>query len=194
MISSQQEQIVAKPSTIYASAKDFCRVFKENTNHLYLLSLLLTADEQKAEQCFLATLEECTEKNSVFKQWAYTWSRRTMIKNAVRMVSPTAQGSNGTSGSSFDLPSWTSGIAGPLAEVAHLQPFERFVYIISILEGYSDQECSLLLNCSRQDVTSARIRTLQHLPRVHAVNSATEFADGIPIPANSSMHRSRLAG
>ena len=38
----------------YATSADFCRIFVEQVNSLYLLSLLLTADPQKAEQCYLS--------------------------------------------------------------------------------------------------------------------------------------------
>jgi hypothetical protein len=47
--------------------------------------------------------------------------------------------------------------------VAELPAFERFVFVISVLERYSDQECSLLLNCTRGDVIAARTRALQQI-------------------------------
>jgi hypothetical protein len=36
--------------------------------------------------------------------------------------------------------------------------FERFVFVMLVLEHYSEHECSLLLSCSRQDVIAARNR------------------------------------
>src|SRR5437667_1506219 len=50
-----------------------------------------------------------------------------------------------------------------MAAVFRLEPFERFVFVMSVLEGYSNQECALLLNCMRQDVVTLRARALQHL-------------------------------
>ena len=50
-------------------------------------------------------------------------------------------------------------IAGILA----LDDFERFVFVISVLERYSDQDCSVLLGCSRQDVRKTRMRALPHV-------------------------------
>jgi hypothetical protein len=38
--------------TQYATRTDFCQVFRNEANSLYLLSLLLTADHAKAEKCF----------------------------------------------------------------------------------------------------------------------------------------------
>jgi hypothetical protein len=40
-------------------------------------------------------------------------------------------------------------------------PFERFVFVMSILEGQSDEECATLLRCSRRDVMMVRVLTLQ---------------------------------
>ena len=45
----------------YASSDDFRRVFDEDMNSLYLLSFLLTADREKAEQCFVSGLEDAVE-------------------------------------------------------------------------------------------------------------------------------------
>ena len=44
--------------TPYASSTDFRQVFDEDMKALYLLSFLLTADREKAEQCFVSGLED----------------------------------------------------------------------------------------------------------------------------------------
>jgi hypothetical protein len=38
---------------------------------------------------------------------------------------------------------------------------ERFVFVISILEEQSDEECAILLRCSRRDVMIARLLALK---------------------------------
>jgi hypothetical protein len=40
--------------------------------------------------------------------------------------------------------------------VAALSAFERFVFVMSVLEKQSDEDCSMLLGCSRRDVMIAR--------------------------------------
>ena len=50
-----------------------------------------------------------------------------------------------------------------VATVLELGSFERFVYVMSVLEHYSDQDCSVLLGCTLWDVIAARIRTLQQM-------------------------------
>src|ERR1700686_4869497 len=74
--------------TPYASNGDFCRIFSEETDSLYRLSLLLTADPDKAQQCFVSGLEDSLRGSRVFKEWARSWARRAVIQNAVRVINP----------------------------------------------------------------------------------------------------------
>jgi hypothetical protein len=60
----------------------------EDRSELYLLSFLLTADRAKAEQCFVAGLDETAEDGTAFREWAHAWARRTVIHNAVRFIAP----------------------------------------------------------------------------------------------------------
>ena len=47
--------------------------------------------------------------------------------------------------------------------VLRLEPFERFVYVMSVLERYSDLDCSVILGCARRDAIAARIRGLPQI-------------------------------
>src|ERR1700692_4629242 len=159
----------------YASSADFRRIFDEDMNGLYLLSFLLTADHEKAEQCFVSGLEDAVDGNPVFKEWARSWARRAIIRNAVREISP--RPTEGNSGSSFasvngdDKTEAREG-AGESAAVLALEPFERFVYVMTVLERYSDHECSVLLSCARRDVIAAKMRALQELGSAMEMNYA----------------------
>jgi hypothetical protein len=44
---------------------------------------------------------------------------------------------------------------GEIAAVLDLGPFERFVYVMSVLEHYSDQDCSVLLGCRPRGTRSS---------------------------------------
>ena len=148
--------------TPYASNGDFCRIFSEETDSLYRLSLLLTADPDKAQQCFVSGLEDSLRGSRVFKEWARSWARRAVIQNAVRVINPRLTEKN--TASSFNGSART--LAAEQVEIAavlELAPFERFVFVISVLEHYSEHECSVLLGCSRRDVIAARIRALQQI-------------------------------
>ena len=149
----------------YASSEDFRRVFDEDMNSLYLLSFLLTADREKAEQCFVSGLEDAVEGNQVFKEWARSWARRVIIVNAVRAISPRRMEENGRSSSASV---GGNGKTPPveqveIASVLALEPFDRFVYVMTVLERYSDQDCSLLLGCTRRDVVAARTRAFKQI-------------------------------
>lgn len=151
--------------TLYTSTADFCRVFQEDMNGLYLLSLLLTADHEKAEQCFVSGLEDAAEGSPVFKEWARSWARRAIIQNAVRVINPQLKATDGPHSASVTGKAKTVPTARPagMAAVLALDPFERFVYVMTVLERYSDHECSLLLGCARRDVPAARVRAVLQL-------------------------------
>jgi hypothetical protein len=57
-----------------------------------------------------------------------------------------------------------------------LVPFERFAFVMSVLEGYSDQDCALLLGCTRKDLIAARVRALQAIVRPVAIQSTRNTA------------------
>jgi hypothetical protein len=146
----------------YATRSEFCRIFENNMNSLYLLSLLLTTDQTIAEQCLVGGLHIAQEGSQVFKEWAESWARRAIIQNAIRMIRPRK------------IAESTHSIADPMtgnaqtehpeiAGVVALPAFERFAFVMSVLERYSDQQCSLLLGCMRADVAAARTRALERL-------------------------------
>jgi membrane protein DedA with SNARE-associated domain len=151
----------------YTTRGDFCRVFYEQTRSLYRLSFLLTADQEKAQQCFVSGLEDCGKGNPVFKEWARSWARRAIIQSAVRVIHPRPIDEHART--SFGSNDKTLAAEPPeLAAVLLLDAFERFVYVMSVLEHYSDHDCSLFLGCAQRDVVAARVRAL------HQTGSAME--------------------
>jgi hypothetical protein len=153
-------------STPYANSDDFRRVFDEDMNGLYLLSFLLTADREKAEQCFVSGLKDAVEGKPVFKEWARSWARRAIIQNAVRVIDPRPGERNGRSSSASVNSNGKTLPAEQQMEIAAvlgLAPFDRFVYVMTVLERYSDQDCPVLLGCARRDVLAARDRALQQI-------------------------------
>ena len=158
--------ISTETSQAYATSTEFCKVFAENMDNMHLLSFLLTADLTKAEECFVSGLEDCVKGSCVFRDWARSWARRTIIRNAVRMLAPRRNHSTAATVSG-DQPNCRFGRTqeadAAIASILGLGDFERFVFVMSVLERYSDQDCSVLLDCSRQDVREARMRALQHV-------------------------------
>jgi hypothetical protein len=162
-------------SNEYATRSDFCRIYLEQMNSLYLLSTLLTAETQRAEQCFLSGFEDCLSNPYVFNEWAHLWARRSIILHAIRQSCPRPHDENKLNEARLSLVNEipTEVRAYPnFARIVRLNPFERFIFVMSILEKYSVHECSLLLGCSRRDVIDARSAAIRHLPTVLAVSEA----------------------
>jgi predicted DNA-binding protein (UPF0251 family) len=158
-------------STAYATRDDFCRIFSEEMNTLYLLGLLLTADPAKAEQCFVAGIGNSGEGNPVFREWARSWARRTIILHAIRIMRPEEE--------TLAIAETEPGleIDPQLMPILKLGALERFVFVMSVLEGYSYQDCSVLLGCSRQTVVKARTRALERL--ANAAEIVITHRDGL---------------
>ena len=156
------KRIASSKSASYATGADFCRIFQTDMNHLFLLSYLLTADSSTAELCFVQGLEDARNGSPVFKEWAHSWARRLLVVNAIRMLRPRPESSHTLSASSHIANNAIPLPAG-IASILALNTFDRFAFAMSVLEGYSDRECSLLLECSISDLVAARTRALQQI-------------------------------
>jgi hypothetical protein len=157
-------------SNVYATRCDFCHIYVEQMNGLFLLSLLLTADPQKAEQCFLSGFEDSVRNNYVFKERTHSWARRSIVLRAIRMLCPRPAEETESNGARLSLlienvPPEVQAYPD-FARIVALNSFERFVFIMSILEKYSAQECSLLLDCFRRDVINTQATAVHRLASV----------------------------
>jgi DNA-directed RNA polymerase specialized sigma24 family protein len=157
----QQRSTALNPQ--YATDADFCRIFKEETGSLYLLAYLLTTNHASAEQCFIASVEDAFKEDAVFKKWALTWSKRTVIKNAIKISSSESAYRNLERTNLREVPHDDPRVSALITAVNRLTALERFVFVLSALEGYPDRECSILLGCTTEDVVRARVRALQLL-------------------------------
>jgi hypothetical protein len=131
--------------TRYAAATDFGEIFTEEMHSLYLLSFLLTADKDKAEQCFISGLGECLEGIGAFMEWARLWARRAIIRQAIRMMKPAPENADHWPLVSVRKSTVVSPNNNLLAAIVSLSAFERFVFVMSILERMSDGDCLSLL-------------------------------------------------
>ena len=73
-----------------------------------------------------------------------------------------------------------------LKGVWELPPFDRFVFVMSVLERYCDRECALLLGCSFADILPARIRALQQISRVEK-SYPEDSREGQPYRVNARL-------
>ncbi len=129
--------------------------FIEQMNCLYLLSFLVTADRRIAEKCFSESLDEYIDSCGGFTDWARQEGRRAVLRHAVQIIQPIPKQSY--TWSIVDLaPPTVLAVNQPFAAITSLSAFERFVFVMSVLEGLSDEECAALLNCTLHDVGIGR--------------------------------------
>jgi hypothetical protein len=168
----------------YAKQAHFWNLFENDVKPLYLLAFLLTANHEDSEQCFVSTVEGAfKEQPLVFRQWVRSWVKRKLIENAIEIVSPASIRNR----QKRDL--WGAGQHETQREceidtVTKLVAFDRFVFVMSILERHSNRDCSVLLGCSMNKVAQARVRALRRLPVL-----ATRFQRGDGLPTNRQQMR-----
>ena len=149
----------------YATSDDFRHVFTDSLHSLYQLSFLLTGDHEIAEHCFVTGLEDSIGANHVFKEWAHAWAKRTIVQQAIRALHPKPRSyadSAEVSAACGDLRN-VPDRQGVIDRLFLLDRFDRFVFVMSVLERYSERDCALLLGCSPPDVRDARMRALQQI-------------------------------
>lgn len=149
----------------YATHADFCRIFEKDMNRLYLLSFLLTGNHALAEKCFVRGLHDSRSGNPVFIEWAQSWALRKIVQNAIEMIHPRPADNRAVN---FILERNTEHPLTEPAEIAQvlaLPAFERFAFVLSVLERYSDQECALLLDCTLNGFADARSRAMHQIGR-----------------------------
>ena len=151
----------------YASHEDFHTIFNEDLKELYQLSFLLTRDPAKSERCLVSGLEDCVSGNHVFREWARSWAKRAIVRNAIRELKPRPSQSNSPlSGAMFsDMDQYSRGPGGhfEIDAVLRLADFDRFVFVMSVLEHYAENDCALLLGCAAGDIRAGRTRALKEL-------------------------------
>jgi hypothetical protein len=138
------------------------KILADEMHSLYLFSFLLTADNDIAEHCYVRGLGECVEGISVFMDWARSLARGIIVKHAIRVIMPAPEHTDNQS-----LISLKGAAAlekrSLFAAIVALSAFERFVFVMSVLEKQSDEDCSMLLGCSSRDVMIARELALKRL-------------------------------
>ena len=164
--------------TDYANGTDFCRALKYEMGRLYVLAFLLSANHEQAERCFVQTLQEIPEHKTVFKAWVRIWTRRALIKTAIRSILQEACVTTRARDHWWENQG-NPGEAETVETIRRLSSLDRFVFVMSVLERYSLKECSVLLDCTIETVSEARMRALTGLgSRASVLTADTESASG----------------
>jgi hypothetical protein len=138
-----------------AGATEYAEIFIDQMNGLYLLSFLIAADRQIAERCFSKALDEYVEARGGFLEWAKQDGRRAVLRHAIQIMRPAPKQAYYWSFYGNVRPS-ISAAHQPFAAITSLSAFERFVFVMSVIEGLSQNNCAALLNCSIEDVAIGR--------------------------------------
>jgi DNA-directed RNA polymerase specialized sigma24 family protein len=77
------------------------------------------------------------------------------------------------------------------AVVASWEPFERFVFVMAVLEGYGLRECAAFLACPVQDVIAAKSLAMQRLANQSRPKDVSQ--DREYVPRNNGFARARVA-
>src|SRR5207245_9708564 len=95
------------------------------------------------------------------------WAERGIVQNAICELKPRPIHSNSrlseVSFSDIDQLSSAPDRHFASGAVLSLEDFERFVFIMSVLEHFSDHDCALLLDCSVREILESRARALREL-------------------------------
>ena len=173
----------------YTLPADFCAIFKDDMDSLYSLALVLTGNHETAQQCFLAALDDCCTGSAVFPEWARSWSRRAVIKNAIRLFGPVLTDANHAP--ELMQQAVANEIAASARAYFKLQPFDRFVFVISVLERYTPRECAALLGFGLREVEQAQVRGLQQIAGGGRNLAPLSYINGSHAEPDSAL---RLAG
>lgn len=143
------------PFQEYPDKSDYSEIFMNQMTSLQLLAALVTADKHLADRCFSEALDEYVDGTGGFMEWAKLEGRRAVLRHAIEALAPKPR--QAYCWSFYEnLPSSLLTIPQPFAIITSLNAFERFVFVISAVEGCTEEECAALLNCSVRDVTIGR--------------------------------------
>ena len=169
----------------YARKDEFASVFASERVALQRLALLLTANSEVAKRCLIRAFQECIESSSVSKQWVHSWTRRMVIRNAVSLVmGPEGQSFVNTNRNADDQliafsPDDSLDANAESESILDLPEFDRFVFVICVLERYSMHDCALLLGRSHRDINEARQRVGNQAGQIDELNNISQrFAIG----------------
>ena len=153
--------------TDYATAEEFESLFESKRGPLLHLAMLLTANSEMAAQILRLALRDCRFNGSVSADWILPWARRTIVRNAIRVVFPpiSALATQTTNddvhhGISLAIPAATT-LRVDVPSIVKLPDLERLVFVITVLEHISLQDCALFLARSTKEVCDAQMRAMR---------------------------------
>lgn len=143
------------PHTLVPRAAEFAEAWLDEITNLYLLSFLLTADKVLAEQCFSDAMTDYIGGSRGLTDWSNGPGKAAVIRRAYQVIRPMPKRVHSWSFVPGARP-LLSAANQPFSAITLLGAFERFVFVLSTLEGYADEVCAALLECELADIAESR--------------------------------------
>jgi DNA-directed RNA polymerase specialized sigma24 family protein len=160
----EKHRACAHEKSLCATAEDFEQVFAKENTDLLRLSLQLTADAAKAENCLMLAMRDCLFMGNVARDRVPMWARRMVMRNAIRQVWGYGNDILGESGYEFYLqPSeFSPAVLRESVAILSLPDLERVAFVMCVLERYSILDCALVLSRTPQEVYEALVRAISN--------------------------------
>lgn len=159
---------------VVPTAADVAEAWLDEITDLYLLCFLLTSDKMLAEQCFSEAMDDYLRSpTAALGNWARGQGRASVIGRAVQLIRPLPK----------QVQSWPflpgttpllSAVHQPFSAITSLGAFDRFVFVLSVIEGESDEACATMLECELAQIERSR-------DLANRLIAAVETNDGIPM-------------
>lgn len=162
----------------HATKRDLCAGLDKDTDALYLLAFLLTANHSMAEELFVSATDTVFKASSVRGNWMRHWLKYTFMKTAATVFRESCDEKRNPDRWFETNPAEAGAIINAITRLGTL---ERFAYVMSVLEGYSVRECSILLGCSDKQVVEARTRAIQSIGSANLLSTNADLAGGLEV-------------
>jgi len=117
-----------------------------------------------AERALSLALTDCRLNGSVSTDWMLQWARRMIVRNAIHLVPPPAKTSATQNHEQRHDDSRSIKVATALPadipSILKMPDFERLVFVITVLEHISLQDCALLMGRWPKEVSDAQGRSI----------------------------------
>ncbi len=170
----------ASPSTVIPPAAEVVESWLDNFMELHLLSFLLTADKRLAEQCFSDAMEDSVCTSRAVADWTNGPGRGAVTRRAIEAIRPVPKRVQSWSFASGARP-LLAAAHEPFSVITSLGAFERFVFVLTVLEGQSEEECAALLECELEEVAESRDLANSLIAAVELEDELQRNCDGFPV-------------
>jgi hypothetical protein len=164
----------------YARKEEFVGVFDCERVGLQRLAILLTANSEAAKRCLSRAFQECIASTSFSKEMgsqldtSHGHSQRHQHRHGPRRSVVRQHERRPDDGFAAFSPDDSPGVIAAPESILDLPEFERFVFVICVLERYSIHDCALLLGKSPRHINEARQRVGNQVAQIDGLSNISQ--------------------